>query len=130
MFNKIEMLLEKHNISLNRLSKKTGIPYTTLQNWKLRGSSPRLDNVKKIADYFGVPVEYFSEDENKGFMNINNIGSNNEIINGAKTTINNFQKEFSDPVKEDMFEIFDQLNDRGRKKLLEQAELLLGKYKK
>ena len=59
MFNKIEELLKSHNMTLNKLSKTVGLPYMTLKNWKLRGSSPRLENVKKIADYFEVPVEYF-----------------------------------------------------------------------
>lgn len=127
MFDKIEALLEKHNITLNKLSKEVGLPYMTLKNWKLRGSSPRLENVKKIADYFGVPLEYFFE-KGQIVVNITNTGGNNEI-NGIKT-VNDLPQEVKNPIKKNVVEVFDQLTDKGQKKLLEHAELLLGKYKK
>lgn len=131
MFEKIEQLLAEHKISLNKLSKQTGIPYTTLQNWRARGSSPRLENVKKIAEFFQVPLEYFSDDKKDFNSNISlSIGSINNSEVNAFSTIINASKEEKDIYNQKIFDITNELNKEGQKRLLEQAELLLGKYKK
>jgi len=39
-----------------------GVTEATIRGWK-KGAAPRPSTVKPIADYFGVPVSYFYEDE-------------------------------------------------------------------
>lgn len=59
MFENLRVLLEKNGISLYFLSKATGVPYTSLSDWKKGRCKPKAEKLKKIADYFGVPLDYF-----------------------------------------------------------------------
>lgn len=60
MFEKIEQLCKEREISLYRLGKETGISTASLAQWKKGVSSPSIRSVTKIADYFDVPLEYFT----------------------------------------------------------------------
>lgn len=59
MKNKIKKLLKERGKTQYRLSKDTGIPQSCISDWCRGRSKPKLDKLKKIADYFGVSVEYF-----------------------------------------------------------------------
>lgn len=52
-------LLEKNNKTAYQVSKDTGIPLSTLSDWKNGKSTPSLDKVALIANYFDVDVSYF-----------------------------------------------------------------------
>jgi transcriptional regulator with XRE-family HTH domain len=55
----LKKLMEKRKISRYRLSKETGIPYTTLtQILKGRTKDPQISALEAIADYFNVTVDY------------------------------------------------------------------------
>ena len=58
MYDIFVQLLQKHNVSAYRVSKDTGIPESTFSDWKKGKSSPKLEKLQKIADYFGVSVDY------------------------------------------------------------------------
>lgn len=59
IFKKIEALCKERIISVSKLEKECGIGNGTIRGWEK--SSPRLDTLKKVADYFGVNIEYFLE---------------------------------------------------------------------
>ena len=63
MYQRFVELLEKTNKTKYRVSKDTGIPQSVLSNWKSGRSKPKADKLKKLAKYFGVPMEYFVEEE-------------------------------------------------------------------
>lgn len=56
---KKKSLKEGREISDYRVSKETGIPRTTIYSWKNSNNTPRANNLKTLADYFGVSIEYF-----------------------------------------------------------------------
>ena len=58
MYKIFEQLLQKYGVTAYKVSKETGITQSTLSDWKRGRSTPKTDNMKKIADYFGVTVEY------------------------------------------------------------------------
>lgn len=58
MYSIFESLLKDKNITAYRVSKATGIATSTLTNWKNGVYTPKVDKLKKIADYFGVSLEY------------------------------------------------------------------------
>ena len=62
MYKKIENLLKQRNITPYRLSKDTGIPYTSLHDWKTGRSKPKIDKLIILANYFNVPLNYFVDD--------------------------------------------------------------------
>lgn len=58
MYSVFERLLAKHGITAWKVSKETGISTVTLTNWKKGNYVPKADKLQKIADYFGVSLEY------------------------------------------------------------------------
>lgn len=58
MYEIFEQLLLKHGITAYRVAKETGITTATLTNWKQGKYTPKQDKLQKIADYFGVTVDY------------------------------------------------------------------------
>lgn len=62
MYRKYAALRDESQITDYRVSMDTGITRSTFTDWKSGRSEPKLDKLKKIADYFGVPLEYFLEE--------------------------------------------------------------------
>lgn len=56
ILKKILKLAEKNNISISCLEKTLGFGNGTIKKWG--ESSPSVDKLKKVADYFGVSVDY------------------------------------------------------------------------
>ena len=63
MYKKFETLLESRKITPYKVSKETGISTATLSDWKKGRSNPKADKLKILADYFGVSIEYFLEED-------------------------------------------------------------------
>ena len=61
MYKKFSELIIKRGITAYQVSKETGIPNSTLSDWKAGRSKPKADKLKILADYFGVDVGYFLE---------------------------------------------------------------------
>ena len=62
LYEKFAVLLQQHNVTAYRVSKDTGIPANTFSDWKTGRSKPKIDKLKRLADYFHVSIEYFFED--------------------------------------------------------------------
>lgn len=58
MYEVFDQLLQKYHLTAYKVSKETGIAQSTLSDWKRGRSTPKTENMKKIADYFGVSVDY------------------------------------------------------------------------
>lgn len=65
MYKKFAALLDKNNKTAYQVSKDTGISTATLSNWKNGNYNPKLEKLKILADYFGVSIEYFLNDEER-----------------------------------------------------------------
>lgn len=63
MFDKIEKLCKEKNVSISKLEKTCNLGNGTIRNWK--NSTPSVENLKKVADYFQVPVTYFLENDSE-----------------------------------------------------------------
>lgn len=63
MFKKIENLMNERGISLHKLATETGIAYSTLSSFKHKKSTLKADKLQKVADYFGVTLEYLMKGE-------------------------------------------------------------------
>ena len=60
MLEKIKELCKEKNITIAALELKLGFGKCTIAKWKT--SNPTVDKLKKVADYFEVPIEYFLEE--------------------------------------------------------------------
>ena len=58
MYEIFEDLLKRYGVSAYRVGKATNIPASTFSDWKKGKSKPKQDKLQKIADYFGVTVDY------------------------------------------------------------------------
>ena len=61
LWNSIQVQLDKQNLTAYRLSKMTGIPLTTIYNYKNDGKEPPFKNMCKIADALDVSLDVFRE---------------------------------------------------------------------
>lgn len=59
MYKKFESLLKKKGVTAYKVSKETGISTSSLSDWKTGRSSPKVDKLKILAQYFDVPIDYF-----------------------------------------------------------------------
>lgn len=61
MYEKFDQLVKARGITTYRVAKDIGLAPTVFSDWKSGKSKPKADKLKKIADYFGVTIEYFLE---------------------------------------------------------------------
>lgn len=68
MANRIEKLRKQKKITLQQLSKQTGISVSSLSAYENSRRSPKIENWIKLAEFFKVSVSYLqgvSDDKNK-----------------------------------------------------------------
>lgn len=68
MYKKFSDLLQQRGLRAADVSRGTGINQTVFSEWKKGKSQPKTDKLQLIADYFDVPIEYFTG--KKGQKNI------------------------------------------------------------
>ena len=72
MYEIFVKLLEKYGVTAYKVTKATGIGGSTFTDWKNGRSVPKQDKLQKIADYFGVTIDYLmtgkEEPEKKEIM--------------------------------------------------------------
>ena len=54
MYKRYVELRDKKGVTDYKVSLETGIPKSTFSEWKSGRSNPKIEKLKKIADYFGV----------------------------------------------------------------------------
>lgn len=62
-------LCEEKGVSAYRVGEDTGIKSSTFSGWRRGLYTPKDDKLQKIADYFGVPLNYLKtgEDPNEDY---------------------------------------------------------------
>lgn len=58
MYEVFEHLLQKNGVTPYKVAKEAGVTQTALSNWKSGRSTPTTKTLQKIADYFGVTIDY------------------------------------------------------------------------
>lgn len=65
MYEMFQKLLDERGATAYQVSKATGISTGSLTDWKKGRSSPKIENLQKIADYFGVSLDYLCGKDEK-----------------------------------------------------------------
>lgn len=60
MLEKISKLCSERGITITALERELNFGNSTIAKW--REASPSVSKLKKVADYFGVSVDYFLND--------------------------------------------------------------------
>jgi len=98
-FERLDSLKQQHGDTNASFSKCSGIPYSTIDSLYKRGcGNARLNTLMAIAAHYKVSLDYL-------------VGIGEE----------------PDPERVKLLEIFDRLDDEGRKELLRRAEALEAK---
>lgn len=58
MYEIFENLLKERGVTAYKVAKESGVTQTALSNWKTGKSTPTTKTLQKIADYFGVTIDY------------------------------------------------------------------------
>lgn len=94
LYSKINDLCEKRGISGYRMCKDTGLPPSMMTELKKgRQSSISIDKLKRIGDYFNVPLEYFRDDYEEIKKAPTDDGERDEMTEELITLFNSKTKE-------------------------------------
>lgn len=58
MYEIFEQLVKRKGVKVADVARATGINQAVFSEWKKGKSTPKADKKQKIADYFGVPLDY------------------------------------------------------------------------
>lgn len=117
-YERVNELCIKKGISITALAMELGFSKGTPTNWKTMTKPPRAENVKKIADFFGVSPAYFTEENH---VDVQSVQENHGIIGHAHapvTIINGSERKLSEQELE-LLHIF------GKLDVVKQAKLLV-----
>jgi repressor LexA len=59
MYGKYARLRDQKGVTDYRVARDTGITQSTFSDWRAGRSKPKTDKLLKLAEYFGVSIEYF-----------------------------------------------------------------------
>lgn len=106
----IERILEtadKKGIKQNQIAQATGKDKSVVTNWRKRNCNPPAEYIPAIAQLLNVSLEW--------------------LITGSETPALSYA--FSED-KQRLLTYYDQCNQEGKERIIEQAEFIAGKYPK
>lgn len=62
LYKKYEELLKKNKVTTYQVCKKENISRAVISAWKAGRTNPSINNLMKIARYFGVSITYFIDE--------------------------------------------------------------------
>lgn len=63
MYQIYEKMRDARGVTDYQVAKATGVTSASLSNWKNGRYAPKVDKLQKLANYFGVSVTVFLENE-------------------------------------------------------------------
>lgn len=72
MYERLLKLMKENNITAYRLSQETGVTQATLSRWKSGKTSPSIETLQALADYFHVSLDYLIGNVSEPFFYLDN----------------------------------------------------------
>lgn len=102
MFERIKNLCVENGVSIAKLERELGFPRSSIRKWN--SSSPSIDKVQKVVQYFGVSIDYlYGNTDNPKEM----LGLSDEEREFLDTYVN--AKKSDKETVRDMLEIIDKM---------------------
>lgn len=60
IYDRVKTICKKNSVTVAELERQLRMPSGTYRRWN-RGHFPNINEVKRLAIHFGVPMEYFME---------------------------------------------------------------------
>lgn len=129
MYEIYERLRDMNGVKDATVAKATGIGKSTFTDWRKGRSAPKDEKLQKIADYFGVPVQYLRTGKPAPVFKVSagSIQSSYELL----------QKMHPDVIMDDkarqmmaLVDKYEQLSDNDKDEIMTLIDLKLDRYKK
>ncbi len=117
MYDIFKKLGSERGVTPYRVCKETGLTTSTISNWKAGRYTPKADKMQKIADFFGVSIEFLMGNEEK---------QESSIYFKNEDTANLAQEMFED---EDMCSLFDMKRNMPPERFKAHMEFMKNLYK-
>lgn len=117
MYDIFEKLCKEKSITPYRVCKETGLTTSTISNWKAGRYTPKTDKLQKIADFFGVSIEFLMGTEEK---------EDSSIYYTNEETAKLAQEMFED---EDMRSLFDMKRNMPPERFKAHMDFMKNLYK-
>ena len=127
-YQRVAKLCEERGISITKLADEIGKGSATASGWK-KGSVPRSDTLRLIADYFEVSIEFLT---GKTSISKPTVQTNNGAIGNfhAPVTISNGSERTLSANEIEMLRMFSKLEAIDQAKILVFTNELLEKKQK
>lgn len=128
MYEIFEQLLQKYGVTSYKVSKETGVTQTSLSNWKSGRNTPSTKTLQKIADYFGVSVDYLMNGKEEPKEKSKKLTARDErdIAKDLKSIMSKLNNQEDGPASFDGIDI----PEADRELFAGQLELMLTRLKK
>lgn len=88
-YEAFEKLCKERGVTPYRVAKETGVTTATLSSWKTGKYTPKSEKLQKLADYFGVNVDVFSDRDVQTLVQANTYYYNKETLEMAQALFKN-----------------------------------------
>ena len=88
-FDRFEQLLKERGVTAYRVAKDANISTSTMSNWKTGRSEVSTPTLQKIADYFGVSLDWLL-----GNTDIKHLPNENNVVIVEKDDFSAHEKNF------------------------------------
>lgn len=80
-------LLKKNNTNINKLANYLGISRNAVNDWINKGSSPKIEHLIKIKEYFNTTFDFLLLGKDSLNHEFNNISNSSIVQNNNATTL-------------------------------------------
>lgn len=128
MYEIFVKLLEKYGVTAYKVSKATGIAGSTFSDWKSGRSTPKQDKLQKIADYFGVTVDYLMTGNEESKEKSPELTARDE--KDITETLNKVMAQFESNENEPLYYDGEEINETSRTLFRNAFEYIIRETKK
>lgn len=115
MYEIFRKLLDEKGVTVYRVAKETEISSATFTEWKNGNYTPKQDKLQKIADYFGVTLDYLVGNENLNNKTENPIDKIPKNIRAATRQLMDLDEE-NQKMAIEMINFLSQKGDEAKNK--------------
>ena len=117
-YEKLNSLCIQNGTSMTAVAVKLGFSRSLVTTWKNSKGLPRANTIKKIADYFGVPVSYFTDGSTT-------IHDNHGVIGDTHAPVTIHNGSVLGEIEQELLSICGKLDMKRKNALLAKAYELL-----
>ena len=88
-YEAFEKLCKERGVTPYRVAKETGVTTATLSSWKTGKYTPKSEKLQKLADYFGVNADVFSDRDVQTLVQADTYYYNKETLEMAQELFKN-----------------------------------------